>query len=120
MKPTIEGTSFGNITIDGSNYSYDVLIRLDWTVTRRAKKLSKQVYGTSHKISLAEAEYIYQDGADMLVIGSGQFGLVDLSAEAKQFFDGKSLLVDLKPTPEALQTWNQAEGNLIGMFHVSC
>lgn len=120
MKPKLGGTSFGSITIDGQEYTHDVLIRLDGTVHKRAKKLSKQVYGTSHTISLAEAEHIYQDGADRILIGTGQYGLVTLSPEARQFFDEYNLAVDLQATPQALAAWNQAEGNLIGLFHVTC
>jgi hypothetical protein len=28
--------------------------------------------------------------------------------------------VDLQSTPQALETWNQAEGAVIGLFHVTC
>ena len=120
MKPTLEKTSFGQITIDGELYKQDILIRLDGSIEKRAKKLSKQVYGTSHKISLAEAEHIYQAGADLLVIGTGQYGLVELSPEARQFFEDQGLEVEMSPTPQALEAWNQAEVDKIGVFHLTC
>ncbi len=120
MKPKLEKTSFGSITVDGQEYTHDILIRLDGTVEKRAKKLSKQIYGTSHKISLAEAVYIFQEGSDLLVIGTGQFGLVELSPEARQFFDEQSLAVVLAATAEALVVWNQEKGKVIGLFHVTC
>ena len=44
----IEGTTFGNITIDGKTYEHDVIIRLSGEVVKRKKKLSKKYYGTSH------------------------------------------------------------------------
>jgi hypothetical protein len=120
MKPTLEKTSFGSITVDGQEYDRDILIRLDGSIEKRAKKLSKQVYGTSHILSLAEAQHTYQVGAERLIIGSGQYGLVTLSPEAQEFFDEKRLVVELVPTPEALVAWNQTEGALIGLFHVTC
>ena len=120
MKPRLEKTSFGSITVDGQEYSYDILIRLDGSIEKRAKKLSKRVYGTSHTLSQVEAEYIYQAGADRLIIGSGQYGLVTLSPEARQFFDQQELAVELVATPEALSVWNQTGGALIGLFHVTC
>jgi len=52
MKPKIEATAFGSITIDGREIENDVLLRLDGSVKKRKKKLSKKVYGTSHTISL--------------------------------------------------------------------
>ncbi len=58
MKPEIRETHFGSITAGAEVFDHDILIRLDGSVTKRKKKLSKAVYGTSHTISLAEAEYV--------------------------------------------------------------
>jgi len=120
MKPRTEKTSFGNITIDGQTYNHDVLIRLDGTVIKRKKKLSKQVYGTSHTLSLDEARYIYEEGAETLIIGTGQYGLVNLSDEASQFIQAKKLKVVMEPTPIAIDLWNETGGKLIGLYHVTC
>jgi len=43
-----------------------------------------------------------------------------LSEEAEGYFKKKGCSVDLHPTPEAIQVWNEAEGKVIGMFHVTC
>jgi hypothetical protein len=120
MKPEIDGTSFGSITIDGESYDHDVIIRLDGTVKKRKKKLSKSVYGTSHKVSLEEAEHIFENGAKLLIVGTGQSGCVELSAEADEFFQRKGCPVKLLSTPEAVRAWNAADGAVIGMFHVTC
>ena len=58
MRPRIEATSFGSITIEGREIGNDVILRLDGSVQKRKKKLSKKVYGTSHTISLDEARYV--------------------------------------------------------------
>ncbi len=120
MKPKINGTSFGSITIDGELYEHDVMIRLDGKVKKRKKKLSKSVYGTSHKVSLEEAEHIFEHGAKLLIVGTGQSGCVELSAEAAEFFHKKKCSVKLLPTPEAVAAWNATDGAVIGMFHVTC
>ncbi len=124
MKPRIIKTRFGGISFqdDGEkvDYSHDTLIRLDGKVRERRKKLSKQIYGTSHTLSLAEAEYIYEEGAEMLLIGTGQFGLVELSDEAAGYFRAKAVEVQLQPTPKAIETWNELSGKVIGLFHVTC
>lgn len=120
MKPQIEKTKFGSITIDGEKFEHDILIRLGGKVEKRKKKLSKEIYGTSHTISLAEAEYVYEDGASGLIIGSGQTGLVELSPEAAAFFKKKDCRVELWPTPKAIRAWNEAKGARIGLFHVTC
>lgn len=120
MKPKIDKTKFGSITIDGAVFGHDVLIRLDGSVKKRKKKLSKAIYGTSHTISLAEAEHVYEPGAERLIIGTGQFDRVRLSDEAEDFFARKNCQVELRSTPQALKAWNQAEDATIGLFHVTC
>ena len=65
MKPNIDGSEFGSITIAGRRIENDVMIRLDGAVSKRQKKLSKAIYGTSHVISLAEAEV--NSGAEALI-----------------------------------------------------
>lgn len=120
MKPRTESTSFGQITIDGRQYDHDVLIRLDGHIAKRKKKLSKRYYGTSHKISLAEAEFIYEEGARTLVIGTGQYGRVELSTEAQSYFDERDVTIIMEPTPGAIEVWNQDQDSVIGLFHVTC
>jgi hypothetical protein len=119
MKPRIDDTKFGWITIEGTVCEHDVIIRLNGQVEKRKKKLSKAVYGTSHIISLDEAEYIYEEGAGRLVIGTGQQGMVKLSNEAAEYLR-KKCQVELLPTPKAIRVWNEAEGTVIGMFHITC
>ena len=120
MKPHTDATSFGTITINGKSFKHDVLIRLDGTIKKRKKKLSKKHYGTSHKISRDEAEHIYQEGAESLVIGTGQYGRVHLSDGAQEFFDNRGLQVTMAATPEAIKLWNETSGLNIGLFHVTC
>ena len=120
MKPKIKQTSFGSITIGGEVFQRDILIRLGGKVKKRKKKLSKSVYGTSHIISLDEAKHVYEKGTELLVIGTGQYGLVELSDEAVGYLERKKCKVKLYPTPEAVQVWNAARGQVIGIFHVTC
>ena len=120
MQPAIQGTEFGSITVDNEVFDHDIVIRLNGKVKKRKKKLSKEQYGTSHTVSLAEAEHIYDDGAEQLIVGTGQYGNVKLSEEAEDYFKGKRCSVELVPTPEAVKVWNEAEGKTIGMFHVTC
>ena len=120
MKPEIESTSFGSITIDGTTYDHDVIIRLSGEVKKRKKKLSKAIFGTSHTVSLDEAEHIYEDEARRIIIGTGQYGIVKLSKEAKAYFEKKGCTCELLPTPKAVQAWNEAHDQAIAMFHVTC
>jgi hypothetical protein len=122
MRPRIDGTSFGSITVEGTVFAHDVLISSDGKVRKRKKKLSKRVYGTSHTISLEEAKYVYEEGGrgERLVVGGGQYGRVQLSPEAADYLARKDCEVVVLPTPETIDVWNEAKGDAIGLFHVTC
>jgi hypothetical protein len=120
MKPEINKTKFGSITIAGEIFDHDVIIRLNGKVEKRKKKLSKEIFGTSHIISLAEAEHVYEEGARWIIIGTGQSGMANLSHEADEFFRKKGCQVTLLPTPEAIHCWNERKEASIGLFHITC
>ena len=120
MKPKIEATTFGSITIEGREIENDVILRLDGSLKKRKKKLSKKIYGTSHTISLDEAKYVYEKGAELLIIGTGQYDLVGLSEKAKKYLEKRDCRVQLVATPKAIRAWNKAEGKVIALFHVTC
>jgi hypothetical protein len=116
----IDGTAFGSITIGGKTYEHDVVIRLDDGVVKRKKKLSKQVYGTSHTVSEDEARFVYEKGCKELVFGTGQYGQAALSPEAAAFFKDKGCKVVAQPTPDAIETFNACKKPKVGLFHVTC
>jgi hypothetical protein len=116
----IEGTTFGTITIDGTTYEHDVIIRLSGEVVKRKKKLSKKYYGTSHVLSKDEAKFVFERGGEQLILGSGQMGNVHLSPEAEAYFAKKGCKVLLQPTPDAIHVFNRSHAKKIGLFHVTC
>ena len=120
MKPLISKTSFGSITIAGTTYGHDVIIRLNGAGEKRKKKLSKAVYGSSHTVSKEEAKHVYEKGAEHIIIGTGQNDILHLSGEAREYFNKKECRVDLASTPEAATQWNNAKEHTIGLFHVTC
>ena len=101
-------------------YDADIIVRINGEIVKRKKKLSKSMYGTSHKVSVEEAKYIYESGAEEVIIGNGQYGALAFSHEASKFFEDRGCTVQLLPTPEAIKKWNKSEGKLIAMFHVTC
>jgi len=116
----IDGTRFGEITIDGAVYDHDVIIRLSGKVEKRRKRLSKEKYGTSHIISKAEADFVFEEGCKLVVVGAGQYGNVRLSPEASAMFEKKKCRVVVEPTPQALLTFNHSKGRKAALMHVTC
>lgn len=121
LKPQINHTEFGSITIDKKVYDHDVLIRLNGEIKKRKKKLSKAVYGSSHTISLEEAKHVYDKGAILLIFGAGQYNTAQLSKEATKFFKKQNCKVKVLSTKDAIEIWNGSnEKKRIGLFHVTC
>ncbi len=120
MKPHIDGTSFRSITIGGEEYSYDVVIDASGAVHKRQKALSKKVTGTSHIVSKDEAKHLLNQGAERLVIGTGQSGVVRLSDEAVAHLKEKGCTVSVTLTPEAIELYNAADEPVAAMFHLTC
>jgi len=120
MKTMIDSTYFGSITLSGKTYEHDIVIGLDGQVRKRMKELSRTKYGTSHVVSLEEANDLFEAGANQLIIGTGQTGYVKLSEEAVDYFRDNGCSVLLLPTKQAIEAWNAAKGSVIGLFHVTC
>lgn len=120
MHPQIEKSAFGMIQIEGQKYGYDVVMTLDGGVRKRKKKLSKVRYGTSHVISLDEAQDVYQKGMRKLLIGSGLFDSVRLSEEAEAFFSDNNVQVDICATPKAADIWNASTDYQVALLHITC
>ncbi len=120
MRPKIDDTWFGSITVDGKRYEHDVIIRLSGKVCKRKKALSKEVSGTSHVISQAEIVDLFRPRADSLIVGTGQEDKVRLSDEAAKFLEEHEIEALLLPTPRAITEWNHADGHVLGLFHITC
>jgi len=120
MKPVINKTKFGSITVDGEKYNHDIYISLSGKVSKRKKKLSKAIYGTSHTISLDEIRYFFEDDAEAIMIGTGQYDVAKLSFEADEFLHSKNCRVHIYSTPDAIEKWNEGKGKWLGLFHVTC
>ncbi len=120
MQPTINETDFGSITIEGERIHHDIIVEPDGKIRDRNKQLSRKHFGTSHNVSREEAEHIWTQDADHIIIGTGQYGNLSLTEEAKEFFRSKNCEFQQHHTPKAIDVWNNIDGNVEGMFHVTC
>jgi hypothetical protein len=120
MNPKISHTSFGSITVEDQEYDFDIVINSKCLVSKRKKKLSKAVYGTSHTLSKEEIKYVYEKKAHEIIIGTGQYGRVELSDEASEYLKKQNCVPVLMPTQEAIQYWNKHRGKAVGLFHITC
>jgi hypothetical protein len=118
MKPHIESTSFGRITIDGHTYDQDVVILPSGEIVSRWEALPNPA--GSHRVTEDDARRLVKLGAGPLIIGTGQSGVLKLSPDAKAHLDKQGCAVALAPTPEALELYNASEGPVTALFHLTC
>ncbi len=116
----IDGTRFGEITIDGRVYDHDVIIRLSGKVEKRRKRLSKEEYGTSHVISKAEAKFVFEDGRSSSSSGPASMETCASLPKRAPSSRRKKCRVVVEPTPQALATFNHVKGKKIALMHVTC
>ena len=84
IRPHIDAAAFSSIYIEGREIENDVNLRLDRPIEKRKKKLSKKVYDASHTISHEEVQFLHEKKTELLIIGTGHYGRVDLSDDARQ------------------------------------
>ena len=95
-----------------------MIIRLGGQVEKRKKKLSKAVYGTSHTISLAEAEHIHRRWSGCSLARASTAGW-RCRRRRPPTSPPTAARWSLLPTLEVIPVWNQAQGAVIGLVHVT-
>ena len=118
--PRIDSVSFGEIVIDGEAHANDVHIATDGAVARRKKKPIKKRYGTSHRIGPEELEPLCKGHPDVLVIGTGHQGAVELTPEGEEFLQARCIGVEALVTPDAVKAFNKAKGRKAAILHATC
>jgi hypothetical protein len=110
----IDFTKFGEISIDGKIYYSDMLVCWDGTVEFRAKK---------HIFDMDDFAALLKRKPDIIVIGTGQTGVVKVSDEVVQIAEDKKIKLYVDPSPKAVDVFNGlvAQGKkAIALIHTTC
>ncbi len=120
----VEETGFGYIVIDGRRFDHDVVVRADGTVEARKKELSskyKRFIGHT-PLGPEEAADLVKDNPEIIVIGTGQYGVLPIHGEAEKILkESGAKIVKLK-TPDAIKEYNRlsSKHKVTALFHVTC
>lgn len=117
----IDSTEFGNVTVDGKKYN-QVLIIGDMIMERDYEKL-KELFGTSHKIGDWEAKKLLKQNPEIIIIGTGQDGAMEVDEELVENFRDKNIEVIAEITPRAIEIYNEKkkQGKRINaLIHTTC
>lgn len=112
----IIATGFGWIETDRVRFDTDIVIYPDGRLENRYQHLT----GDNHTVGKKEVARVLAGTSATLVIGTGQYGAVQLAPEAAQFLQTNNIQYHLAPTPEAIKIFNQLQPLKAAIFHVTC
>ncbi|AMM54673.1 Mth938-like domain-containing protein [Pyrococcus kukulkanii] len=111
---------FGSVEINGIKYNHDIVIYPSGRIERRKKEISKKKHGTSHKFDPEELKEYLREDFDVLIVGTGIYGMLSLLPEARELVKEKDIIE--RPTPEALKLVEELWGKkkVLAIIHVTC
>lgn len=111
----IEDYSFGRMVIDGKAYTSDVIIFPDRVISSWWRE-------SGHFLSLKDIEVVLEQRPEVLVVGTGSTGLMQVSSEVVKEIRKMGIEVIIQKTSSACRTFNQLAGKkfVVGAFHLTC
>jgi hypothetical protein len=111
----IESYNFGSITVDGETYTGDIKI-VDGRVVAGWWRLE------GHALAPADIEDILDARPDVLVVGTGDPGLMRVLPETEKRLEELGILLIARPTAEAVGVYNSMLGQRKTAFaaHLTC
>jgi len=118
--PVIQSIEFGRITIDGETYTRDLYIHADGTIKKRKKKLARELYGTSHSVGPEELKKFRKRNPEILIIGSGHQGALELTKEGRKFLENARIDFEILPSSKAVRFYNASGKRKSLLIHLTC
>jgi hypothetical protein len=112
----VEGYRFGKIVIDGQEYNRDLLI-----LSEGVKDGWWRAEG--HSLSMADLEEVLADAPRILIVGTGFFGLIQVSTNVREALAAHGIETHILPTRHAWSLYNRlaaSERQVAAAFHLAC
>jgi len=111
----IESYIFGRMVIGGQTFNSDLILFPDSTVSSWWRK-------TGHRLCLSDLEMIFKKTPEVIIIGTGFFGLMKVEDEVKKYTEQKGIKLIIEKTKEASQLFNElsTQKRVVGAFHLTC
>ena len=71
------------------------------------------------EITISNTSFI-EDGCETLTVGTGQHGVLNLTQEALDFFEGHGSKSLLKRISGVIEEFNRTTDRKVGVFHSTC
>lgn len=110
----IDGTSFGEVVVDGKTYYSDMIVWWDGKVEYRGK---------SHRLDMSEFLNLLRRKPEAIVVGRGQSGTVKILPEVFQTADDKGIDIFHDNSPKAVKIFNGLVADkkrAVALIHTTC
>jgi hypothetical protein len=114
-KLNIEKYEFGRIKIDGESYNDDVIILPSRVITNWWRK-------RGHEINSEDIEEILEVSPEVLIVGTGYYGMVRLLKDARERLTEIGCEIIKHKTQDACDVYNQLSKTkrVVAVLHLSC
>ncbi len=111
----IKTYSFGRMVIKSQTYTSDVILfpdRIDDSWWRKS----------GHRVCLEDIEDVLREEPEVLVIGTGFYGLMTVQEEVERLTQSRGIELVVKKTKNAILSYNEvaSQKKTIGAFHLTC
>lgn len=107
---------FGQINIDGHAYTSDVIITPERVVDTWWRQ-------EGHRLAVADLADIVAAQPDVVVVGTGYFGRMAVSDDARRYLEAHGIRVREARTRQAVQEFNHLQerhARVVAALHLTC
>ncbi len=109
----VDEYSFGSIVVDGTKYTQDLKIfphelKRNWWRDK------------GHLLQVEDIQDILDYEPRRVIIGQGASGRMKVSDQVKEKLDEHGIDYTMTQTDKAVEEFNQASGDVVGAFHLTC
>lgn len=115
----ISGRRAGEIVVGDTTYHRDISISVGGKVKKRDEDQAKQQYGSAHMIGPKELEKVCRGGPEVLFVGTGKSGKIELTDEARRFLAQRSIRCEVLPTAKVIESYNTSKLRKAALIHVT-
>lgn len=115
MSSVIDSYQFGQISVDGKQYIADVIIFPDRVEDNWWRK-------SGHQLCLEDIADVMAENPEVLIVGTGASGLVEVLPEVRQDADARGIELIVETTDKAWHTYNQLcrSQRVVAALHLTC
>lgn len=117
----IDAVEWGKIVVKGREYKQ--ILAVGEKVFERDSEKLHQLFGTTHQIGDWETEELLKGKPEVIVIGNGWDGILEVSEELRTKSEELEIEIKILRTPKAVEEFNQLveEGKRVNaLIHTTC